>query len=1312
MHGKRNILCLQSFIVVSFMSAVCSSQENLNSPATRDVIPSVERFYGLSDEEARDGRPVHIEGVVLYSDPAWQLFWLQDETGRLFLPISPDTKAPLARTRAIVTGKTTLANGVRTITDLKIREVAKAELPPPLVLLPLKLEDKLRLQGRVSLTGTVVEAEFRSKNHIRLVVAFLRRFQVQVTINNCQEKDLIGLLGAEIEAIGCASPLWNQTDTQLLSQQVFVPDLSDLTVFKSGPVGPFAVPVIPIEALEIERRQRRDPRLIRVYGKVAEQPTSDVLRIKKGSTTVDVHLKAPVELTNGSDVEVIGIAWLDEDKNIFIDRGTAKAATLEDAPEEDQRIDLPILATAQALHGLTRQMARQKYPVEIEGIVMYYDPGWRVMFVHDGIRGVYVDEKRRAHSLRPGDRVIVRGVSDPGGFAPMVIASSIQKHGRGELPAPRAVSFGRLLSGAEDSQWVTLGGVIQSVERSQKNLVLSMRNSEGDFEAVICGAGKLLKQKNWPGSAVTLTGVCGTKSDAGFQATGIYFHVPSADHVAFQEEAPSDPFAIPVTSVSDLATLEPGAGSARKKVKISGVVTYVDPSGLVAMQDESRGILIRFKTKDTPQVHDVIDIIGLPLPEQFSPTLRVSAWQKTGIAENSPAPTPIRVADIQSAEMDGQLVLMEATVLRNSSSSAAPGLTLQGDGVVFSADLASVTTAPKWAGIRDQSVVRLQGVLDIRSDDWDRMRSFRLLCPTTSHLEIVRPAPWWTSRHTLVLVSALTILVLMVLAWGIALRSTVARQTSRIEQELAVRGALTTQYNTLVENAGELIFSISQSCEFVAVNPATERVFDEPNDRLLGQQITDHLSEESVEVLNLVVSRLTSGQPHAVLELTTSRGIVLETAVHLETQNPQADELQCIARDVSERRRLERQIRQMQKMDSVGQLAAGVAHDYNNLLTVVRMNSEMLLASPGLAEDKVKSVSLIHDAAARAATLTQQLLAFSRRQAMNTTLIQPGELLSDITEILRRLISEDIELRLTVDEAVQAIHADGGMIQQAIMNLALNARDAMPTGGVLEISVRSVTISPEVASQHVEMLPGKYVEISVTDDGCGIDKDTQLNIFEPFYTTKEVGKGTGLGLSTVFGIAKQHEGWVDVQSTVGDGSRFAVFLPEVQSVGVKRPETVAKVQSPVSSGRETILIVEDDSSVRLTMSKVLERAGHQVVQSINGPEALEIWNRMGSSIDLVITDMVMPGGMTGTELAQEIKASNPSIPIIYCTGYSSELMHTSLLSDSERLLPKPFEGTYLIREVQELLGIEIPCGQENADGTATGQTSTPTHNAA
>lgn len=1264
-----------------------------------DAVLSVKQYYNLTNEEAREGPKIRIEGTVLYSDPGFGLLWIQDETGRLFVPVTDEHQVPPARSTAVITGKIELVEGSPKIVDFRIRKSGRAELPPPKMLTPLNIQGKKQEDSRVLGAGTVIQAQMKDDDHIRLVIAFLRRFQFRVTINNCQPRDLDGLLGSHIEVIGCATRFSNVNHPELAPMQMFVPDMTDVAIFQRGPADLYEVPQIRISEAPFEYQSRRDPRLVRITGKLESQPDTKTIVLTDGEADLTVRLREEPKLSIGSRVEVVGIVWKEEGQDkFFLDSAIARVSVTSaenvnsSANDSESNTELPVLHTVQSVRGLTPEMAAKKYPVEIRGVVTYYDPVWRVLFVSDETGGIYVNEKSQGLPIQTGDRVVVRGVSNQGGFSSMIEASRVQHVAKGQLPDPRTVPASRILSGAEDSQWLTVTATVRSVERSQKNLILNLQGIQKNypFQAVICSAAKHLTTRNWIGSQIELTGVCGTKANANRQATGVYFHIPSLDYVEFLEEAADDLFAIPQVAIADLLKFTPKASDERlQQVKISGVVTYSGANGQVSVQDSERGILLRIKSTQRPEIGDYVDVIGYPV---LNSTQRMQAadWQKTGSAE-MPSSLPINVAEIVDRSNDGQFVSLEALLLRNNSDSVSPGLTLQSDGIVFSADLSSTRPDDQWAKLRDGSTIRLEGVLEVADDGWGESRSFRLLCPSIGKVELLRRAPLWNSAMARMLVFGLAVLVLGSVLWVITLRRSLNRKREQIKTELVARANLTEQYNRLIDNARELIFSVRPNGEFVEVNPATERVLKSTNSDLHGEQLSQFLTRESTQAFNDSIVQLSAEHSRAELELSTKDNVILEAAIYLQGETSGENQIQCIARDVSERRRLEHQIRHMQKMESIGQLAAGIAHDYNNLMTVVLCNCEILLECGELSPEDGDAVWQIKDAAERAASLTRQLLAFSRRQIMCMTIFQPKEMLAGLKEMLQRLIGESIHLQCDFGKELQYIHADRGMLEQVIINLAVNARDAMPQGGMLSFALHKHENSPDSESHNINLSAGEYVQISVTDTGCGIPSDEIPNIFEPFYTSKDVGKGTGLGLSTAFGIIRQHKGWIDVNSQIDVGTTFSILLPIASEDSSTQEETSEYPdKTTLSSGMETIMVVEDDRDVRKTVTNLLTIAGYDIVEANNGIDALETWHKLKNQIDMIITDMIMPGGLSGYEMAQEIKSVAPDTRLIYCSGYSHEITKLSTLDATERLLPKPYETKALLQLVRELLDLNAP----------------------
>jgi PAS domain S-box-containing protein len=388
-----------------------------------------------------------------------------------------------------------------------------------------------------------------------------------------------------------------------------------------------------------------------------------------------------------------------------------------------------------------------------------------------------------------------------------------------------------------------------------------------------------------------------------------------------------------------------------------------------------------------------------------------------------------------------------------------------------------------------------------------------------------------------------------------------------------------------------------------------------------------------------------------------------------------------IAEDVSEKAILERQLRQAQKMEAIGQLAAGVAHDFNNILTVIQGHTGLLQRKLPNGQDK--SLQEISKAAGRASTLIRQLLMFSRKQVMQFRYLDLNEILHSAIKMLERLVCEHVKIEFQPRNPLPTIHADSSMVQQIAMNLAVNARDAMPNGGRLSITTSLETIHRGSTPMDPEPREGQYVCLTFADTGIGMDTQILSRIFEPFFTTKPVGKGTGLGLSTVFGLVRQHHGWLEVESKPDKGTTFRIYFPSTQH----SPDKVEPVtDAPLRTGRETVLVAEDEEALRQVVVQVLKFHGYTVLEAASGCDALEVWERADRPVDLLLTDMVMPGGVMGSELAERLLRQCPSLKVIYTSGYSPGMAgKDASLLEGRNFLPKPYSIGELARFVRECL---------------------------
>lgn len=482
--------------------------------------------------------------------------------------------------------------------------------------------------------------------------------------------------------------------------------------------------------------------------------------------------------------------------------------------------------------------------------------------------------------------------------------------------------------------------------------------------------------------------------------------------------------------------------------------------------------------------------------------------------------------------------------------------------------------------------------------------------------------------------------------------------------------------------------------EIVTWNPAAAQIFGYSREEAVQQKGIDFLFRtQDREAVRAVLDELpaSSGPTQGVYEgVTKSGGTVTCEWLHTPIVGPGGDvvAIMSLGLDISERKSLEEQMRQSQRLQSIGELAAGIAHDFNNLLTVIQGHTDLLLLRQDIPNDAIDDLDFIADAADRATKLTRQLLSFSRKQAMFPRPINLNEVVANGVQLLRRVLGENIDLRTDFFEAIPAIEADPAMIDQVLTNLAVNARDAMPDGGVLEVKTSLVQISEEDARLVSDATPGLTVCLRVGDSGCGMPSALLNRIFEPFFTTKQVGKGTGLGLSAVHGIVKQHKGWIQVISDEGEGTTFEIYFPATPdkvAVSVARERVVPREVRPSRS--HTILLVEDEPNVRKYARVALERGGYDVMEAEDGVVGEKLYRAHQSEIALLLTDMVMPNGVSGYALAKRCTELNPDLPVVFASGYSVEFAAPDFKeTETQKYLAKPFIPAKLLDTIRRLLG--------------------------
>jgi PAS domain S-box-containing protein len=496
-------------------------------------------------------------------------------------------------------------------------------------------------------------------------------------------------------------------------------------------------------------------------------------------------------------------------------------------------------------------------------------------------------------------------------------------------------------------------------------------------------------------------------------------------------------------------------------------------------------------------------------------------------------------------------------------------------------------------------------------------------------------------------------------------------------------------FGNIIANAPVGIFQ-STADRLVVGNPALASMFgyESPADMIACASAPARCFVQPDQRRQIVREAMVSkGYVGSEVQYRRKNGSVFTAYLRMRAARDEAGEIRFLegfVEDVTERKHLEEQLREAQKMEVVGQLASGVAHDFNNILAATLMHLGLLQDIPELTADMKESLREVEKETVRAANLTRQLLVFSRRQVAKAEPLDLNERIADLLKMLRRILGENVVVVFQNSPEGAWVSADAGMMEQVVMNLCINARDAMSQGGSLTLATTMVEVPVQPPKPNPDARPGRFVCLSVTDTGCGMDETVLKRIFEPFFTTKEVGKGTGLGLATVYGIVKQHDGWIEVASEVGQGSSFRVYLP-VWATPLNAPAIPSGAED-MSGGLETILLVEDEAALRRLVAVWLRKLGYVILEAGNGLEALETWDQHHQRIALLLTDTLLPGKITGLDLAVRFRKEKSSLKVISSSGYSADLAASPLTAGQEiTFLPKPYTVSALAKIVRRCL---------------------------
>jgi PAS domain S-box-containing protein len=963
--------------------------------------------------------------------------------------------------------------------------------------------------------------------------------------------------------------------------------------------------------------------------------------------------------------------------------GLACASALRAGQVPQQKSSLPLLTRVEQIRNLSNDEANLGYPILVRAVVTYFNPAENDLFIQDSTAGIWVNIGTAKPPLQPGQLVEIEGISGTPDFAPQIDKPKIRILGQGSLPEARRVTYGRMASSQEDSQWVEIEGIVRNVTKGDVQLTLDLAAEGGRLSVVIPGVhgavpGFLVDAK------VRIQGVCGAAFNTKNQITGVILYSPSLNQLRIVEPAPSNAFLAPRRPIASLLRFTP-QGASGHRVKVRGVVTFQQPGSALFIKEENDGLQVRTLATTSIRTGDLVEVVGFPAVGEYSAVLRDAVFRRIGAG---PTPVPVSVTADQALDgsHDADFVRIQARLL-----DATPGpntLNMESGNILFLAQVEDPVPAKSLEALVPGSLLQLTGICILQADEDHNPRSFRILVRSMNDVAVIQPPPWWDIKRMLRIIAMLAAVALATTLWAFLLKRQVAEKTDSIRDSLEREASARERYQELFENANDMVFTCDLDGHFTSLNKAGRRMVGCDLPDVLRMNLTQILAPEySALAREMLQDASEEGQRTYEVEIVTRKDgrLRVDLGTTLIQRAGKPPEVQGIGRDITRHRRLEDQLRHAQKMEAAGRLAGGVAHDFNNLLTVISGFGQLVLGRLESTDPKYPHLSEILKAADRGATLTRQLLAFSRQQVLQPQVLDLNVTLANIDRMLRHLIGEDVELSIVPGPALGRVKADPGEIDQVILNLAVNARDAMPHGGRLILQTENVNLDEARAAGHYPIRPGQYVLLTVNDTGCGMDAETQKHIFEPFFTTKEQGKGTGLGLATVHGIVHQSGGYIYVYSELGNGSCFKIYLPRVDQVA--EPTKSRQAIEHHSRGTETILVVEDEAMVRDLTLEVLKESGYTVISAERPDDALRICSQNEGPIDLLLTDVVMPG-MSGLELAERLKPERPKMKVLYVSGYTADAVARRGMSDPKTaFLQKPFAPGALVRKVREVLEV-------------------------
>jgi PAS domain S-box-containing protein len=952
------------------------------------------------------------------------------------------------------------------------------------------------------------------------------------------------------------------------------------------------------------------------------------------------------------------------------------------------------LMTAAAVHKLSGAEAERGLGVRLGAVVTFYDPQTDYLFVQDRTGGVFVRKPGGTNlGLRVGQAVDLEGITRRGTFAPVVAEPTIRVQGKGRVPTALPLTAESLFSGSEEGNWVEVHGIVNSmvVATNKQWLELDVAVLGDSFKAHIPGFSKWDPlPTSLVDARVRLRGVAGTVFHQRRQTLGLELFVPSMESIKVVRPAPKDPFALTARPINRLLQWDTNTPPGHR-VKVQGIVTLKWGDKHIYLQDDTGGIYVELIRSLTVEPGTVIEVAGFPKAGGSSAKLRQALWREGGSLPPL-FPTNATVNDLRQGDLDSRLVQLDAILSGQVRHGSAEVLTLQEGQWSFEAHLrTNKTSQAALAALRPGSRLRVTGVCDVSANDRNRPNVFRVLLRSPEDLTVLARPPWWTVSRLL------TVLVCVILGGALWLLL-YSRRVSALQRK----------YSQLFEDASDLVCSLDFEGRFTALNKAAEKITGYAKAEACGRSLEDWIEPDQRAKFRAWWSNLLAGQqlPHPEFNIVARDGqsVVLEISGRLLRRRGKPVAVEAIARDITARKQaveqqlmLERKLLDSQKLESLGVMAGGIAHDFNNLLTAILGNAGLAASSlPGDSPQR-NYLGNIEKTSRQAADLCKQLLAYSGKGRFVLQRIDLNAVIEDMQQLLRVSISKKAALETDLAEELPAIECDPSQLRQVLMNLVINASEALDdkTGSILvRTGVEQVDGAPlPDASFATDMPPGDYVFLEVSDNGCGMDRETLSKIFDPFFTTKFVGRG--LGLAAVSGIVRAHRAALRITSEPGRGSLFRILFRACSAPAEPLPAPHAAPARWRGSG--TVLVADDEPAVRDVTCQMLKGLGFDVLPAADGEGAIAAFREHLDEIAAVVLDLTMPR-RSGEDTLREIRRLRPEVPVLLVSGFNEhEAMSRFCGQAASDFLAKPFKIEELQEKMQAILTM-ADSQQSGADG--------------